>query len=158
LLKLKDRRLLPLTLIAENPTMELNPNHIFDGNSKIVDLSKMNIELKKLISLLLLYYIYNNPQECLLVLEESQNIITPRRPEAPPSIGEMMIAEMRRFGIGIILIAHNPNDLPSSIINDAYAIISLSKKSMPFKIDDVKLMKKNKLLFYENGAKIKALR
>jgi len=31
------------------------------------------------------------------------------------------------------------NDLPSSIINDAYAIISLSKKSHPFRIEDEKL-------------------
>jgi DNA helicase HerA-like ATPase len=145
-------------LIAEKPLMELNAHLIFDGSSKIVDLSKMNIELKKLISLILLYYLYNNPSECLLIIEEAQNIITPRRPEAPPSIGEMMIAEMRRFGIGIILIAHNPNDLPYSILNDAYAIISLSKKSMPFRVEDEKLQKKSKLLFYENGAKIKVIR
>jgi hypothetical protein len=158
MLKLKDRRLLPLTLIAEKPLMELNAHLIFDGTSKAIDLSKLNVELRKLISLILLYYLYNNPTPCILVLEESQNIITPRRPEAPPSIGEMMTAEMRRFSIGIILIAHNPNDLPSSIINDAYAIISLSKKSMPFRIEDQKLAKKNKLLFYENGSKVKALR
>jgi len=80
--KLKDRRLLPLTLIGENPKMELNSHILFDGTSKSIDLSKMNVELKKLISLILLYYLYNNPQQCLLVLEEAQNIITPRRPEA----------------------------------------------------------------------------
>jgi DNA helicase HerA-like ATPase len=154
----QDRRLLPLTLISENPTMELNAHLIFDGTSKAIDLSKLNVELRKLISLILLYYLYNNPTPCILVLEEAQNIVVPRRVEQSPSIAEMMIAEMRRFNIGIILIAHNPNDLPSSIINDAYAIISLSKKSMPFRVEDEKLAKKNKLLFYENGAKVKALR
>jgi len=154
----KDRRLLPLTLISENPIMELNPAHVFDSSSKIIDLSKLNIELKKLISLVLLHYLYNNPKECLLIIEEAQNIVVPRRLEQPPSIAEMIVAEMRRFGIGVILICHHYNDLPSLIINDAYAIISLSKKSHPFKVENQKLAKKNKLLFYENGSKVKALR
>jgi ABC-type uncharacterized transport system ATPase subunit len=158
MLKLKDRRLLPLTLIAENPTMELNPNHIFDGTSKAIDLSKMNVELRKLISLILLHYLYNNPQECLLIIEESQNIITPRRIEEPPSIAEMTVAELRRHNVGVILIAHHYNDLPNAILNDVYAIISLSKKSHPFRVEDEKLQNKSKLLFYENASKIKALR
>jgi len=156
--KLKDRRLLPLTLIGENPKMELNSHILFDGTSKSIDLSKMNVELRKLISLILLYYLYNNPTPCILVLEEAQNIVVPRRVEQPPSIAEMMIAELRRYDIGIIMIAHHPSDLPNSILNDAYAIISLSKKSHPFRIEDEKLQKKNKLLFYENGAKIKVIR
>jgi ABC-type uncharacterized transport system ATPase subunit len=154
----KDRRLLPLTLISENPTMELNPNHIFDGTSKAIDLSKMNVELRKLISLILLHYLYNNPQECLLIIEEAQNIITPRRIEEPPSIAEMIVAELRRHNVGVILIAHHYNDLPNAILNDAYAIVSLSKKSHPFRIEDEKLQNKSKLLFYENGSKVKALR
>ncbi|MEM2179092.1 MAG: hypothetical protein QW272_09770 [Candidatus Methanomethylicaceae archaeon] len=157
MLKLQERRLLPLTLISENPKIELNPAHIFDGSSKAIDLSKLNPELRKLISLILLHYLYNNPNECLLVIEEAQNIITPRRIEEPPSIAEMIVAELRRHNVGVIMIAHNPDDLPRSIINDAYAIVSLSKKSMPFKVEDKKLQKKNKLLFY-NGAKVKALR
>ncbi|MEO0153685.1 MAG: hypothetical protein ABIL24_08325 [candidate division WOR-3 bacterium] len=157
MLKLQERRLLPLTLVGERATMELNPSHIFDGESKTIDLSKLNVELKKLISLILLHYLYSNPQPCMLVIEEAQNIIIPRRLEQPPSIAEMIVAELRRFGVGVILVAHNPNDLPFSIINDVYAIISLSKKSIPFKVDE-KLVKKTKLLFYENGSKVKALR
>jgi hypothetical protein len=140
--------------------MELNAHLIFDGTSKAIDLSKMNVELRKLISLILLYYLYNNPSECLLVIEEAQNIITPRRIEEPPSIAEMIVAELRRFNVGIILIAHHYKDLPEAILNDAYAIVSLSKKSHPlgfFPIDE-KLRNKSKLLFYENGSKIKALR
>jgi hypothetical protein len=158
--KLKDRRLLPLTLIGENPTMELNAHLIFDETSKSIDLSKMNVELRKLISLILLYYLYNNPSECLLVIEEAQNIIVPRRAEQPPSIAEMIVAELRRFNVGIILIAHHYNDLPNAILNDAYAIISLSKKSHPLAYSsiDEKLRNKSKLLFYENGAKIKVIR
>jgi hypothetical protein len=138
--------------------MELNSHILFDGNSKIIDLSKMNAELRKLISLILLHYLYNNPKECLLILEEAQNIIIPRRAEQPPSIAEMIVAELRRFNVGIILIAHHYNDLPNAILNDAYAIVSLSKKSHPFRIEEEKLQKKTKLLFYENGSKIKALR
>jgi len=158
--KLKDRRLLPLTLIAEKPLMELNAHLIFDGASKAIDLSKMNIELKKLISLILLYYLYDNPQQCLLIIEESQNIITPRRIEEPPSIAEMIVAELRRHNVGVILIAHHYKDLPEAILNDAYAIVSLSKKSHPLAYSsiDEKLRNKSKLLFYENGSKIKALR
>jgi hypothetical protein len=156
----QDRRLLPLTLISENPTMELNAHLIFDGTSKAIDLSKMNVELRKLISLILLYYLYNNPTPCILVLEEAQNIVVPRRAEQPPSIAEMIVAELRRYNVGIIMIAHHPSDLPSSILNDAYAIVSLSKKSHPLAYSsiDEKLRNKSKLLFYENGSKIKALR
>ena len=145
-------------MISENPKIELNPAHVFDGSSKAIDLSKMNAELRKLISLILLHYLYNNPQECLLIIEEAQNIITPRRIEEPPSIAEMIVAELRRHNVGVIMIAHHPNDLPISIINDAYAIVSLSKKSIPFRIEDEKMLKKSKLLFYENGAKVKAIR
>lgn len=145
-------------MISENPKIELNPAHVFDGSSKIIDLSKMNAELRKLISLILLHYLYNNPAECIIVLEEAQNIIIPRGLTEKPSIAEMIVAELRRHNVACILIAHHYNDLPLSIINDAYAIISLSKKSSPFRVDDQKLQKKSKLLFYENGAKVKALR
>lgn len=53
------------------------------------------------------------------IIEEARNIIPARRPEDPSSIGERMIAELRKFGEGLVIIAQFPTQISYEILKNA---------------------------------------
>lgn len=54
----------------------------------------------------------------VLIIEEAQNIIPPRRPEAPRTVGERIIGELRKFGEGVVVISQFPSSISHEVIKN----------------------------------------
>ena len=67
----------------------------------------------------------------LLILEEGQNYIRPRRPERVPGIGERIVNELRAYGVGALIISPDPTQLPYHMARDAGAVISIGYQGLP---------------------------
>jgi DNA polymerase III delta prime subunit len=67
----------------------------------------------------------------LLVLEEAQNYIRPRRPEKTPSIGERIVNELRAYGVGALIISPDPGQLPYHMARDTGAVVSIGYQGLP---------------------------
>lgn len=62
--------------------------------------------------------------EHLTVVEEARNIAPARRDEDPPSVGERIVSELRKFGESMVFVAQFPTQLASEIIkNSAVRIV-----------------------------------
>lgn len=57
--------------------------------------------------------------EHLTLVEEARNIAPARRPEDPPSVGERMISELRKFGEAMVFIAQFPSHVAPEIIKNS---------------------------------------
>lgn len=57
--------------------------------------------------------------EHLTVVEEAKNIAPARRPEDPPSVGERMISELRKFGEGMLFVAQFPTQVASELVKNS---------------------------------------
>jgi len=57
--------------------------------------------------------------EHLTVVEEARNVAPARRPEDPPSVGERMISELRKFGEGLLFVAQFPTQVASEVIKNS---------------------------------------
>jgi hypothetical protein len=115
------------------------------GSRRVViyDLSDIpTYQLKCLYAEIILWRLYNSMKssrspakkpklEKLLVAEESQNYVRPRRAERAPSIGERVINELRAYGCGVLMICPDPTQLPSHMARDAGAVISIGYQGLP---------------------------
>jgi len=115
------------------------------GSSKVTiyDLSTLpTYQLRCLYAQIILWRIYNNVRSScrpagkprlskLLVLEESQNYIKPRRPERMPNIGERIVNELRGYGVGALIISPDPTQLPYHMARDSGAAISIGYQGLP---------------------------
>jgi hypothetical protein len=54
----------------------------------------------------------------LTVIEEARNVAPARRPEDPPSVGERMISELRKFGEAMMFVAQFPSHVAPEIIKN----------------------------------------
>lgn len=54
----------------------------------------------------------------LLIIEEAQNIIPPRKPESPRTVGERILSELRKFGEGVIVISQFPSSISREVIKN----------------------------------------
>jgi len=72
----------------------------------------------------------------LTVIEEARNVAPARRPEDPPSVGERMISELRKFGEAMMFVAQFPTHVASEIIKNAGTKI-IHRVTWP---DDVELI------------------
>ncbi len=59
--------------------------------------------------------------EHLTVVEEARNVAPARRPEDPPSVGERMISELRKFGEAMLFVAQFPTQVASEMIKNSGA-------------------------------------
>lgn len=59
----------------------------------------------------------------LTVIEEARNVAPFRRPEDPPSVGERMISELRKFGEAMMFVAQFPSHLAPEIVKNTGAKI-----------------------------------
>lgn len=148
-----ERRLLPLTLVNTEAMPSISVSELFSG-SKAFDLSELPHEARKLCGLILLHHIYDNPKHCVLVLEESQHFVSPHRPEEPLTIGELMVGELRRHGVAILLIAHVPSQLPSTLLTDAFSVLCLSPRCVPFFVTRDRLERGRRFLFFGDRLKV----
>jgi hypothetical protein len=53
------------------------------------------------------------------VIEEARNIAPARRPEDPPSVGERMISELRKFGEAMMFVAQFPSQIASEVVKNS---------------------------------------
>ncbi|MEM2692393.1 MAG: DUF87 domain-containing protein [Nitrososphaerota archaeon] len=108
---------------------------------KIYDLSPLrSVYLKSMYALRVLTAIYKESiaestestgLKMLVICEESQNIIHPRREWEPPGVGERIVYELRSAGVGVVLICPDPELLPPSITLDVGTIISTTADTLP---------------------------
>jgi len=136
------RRLLPLVLDERRSAKNLK------GSDKVViyDLSELPThQLRALYAEIILWRLYNEARrngstlqlKKLIIAEESQNYVRPRRPEQPPSIGERIVNELRAYGYGCLLISPDPYQLPLHMSRDVAAVISIGYQALPEVILDV---------------------
>jgi DNA helicase HerA-like ATPase len=57
--------------------------------------------------------------EHLLVIEEARNIAPARREEDPPTVGERMVSELRKFGEAMVFVAQFPTQVASEVIKNS---------------------------------------
>jgi hypothetical protein len=57
--------------------------------------------------------------EHLMMIEEARNIAPVRREEDPPSVGERMISELRKFGESMLFIAQFPSQVASEVVKNS---------------------------------------
>jgi uncharacterized protein len=72
----------------------------------------------------------------LTVVEEARNVAPARRVEDPPSVGERMISELRKFGEGMMFVAQFPSHIASEVVKNAGTKV-VHRLAWP---DDVTLM------------------
>jgi len=115
------------------------------GSSKVIiyDLSSLTTyQLRCLYAEIILWRIYNEARakrapakrpklERLLILEEAQNYIRPRRPERAPGIGERIVNELRAYCVGALVISPDPTQLPYHMARDAGAVVSIGYQALP---------------------------
>jgi hypothetical protein len=133
------RRLYLLALDEKRPaTNTLGSNMV-----TVYDLSVLpTYQLRCLYAQIILWRLYNairasgkplrKPKLArLLILEEAQNYIRPRRPERTPSIGERIVNELRGYGCGAVVICPDPTQLPFHMARDAGAVVSIGYQGLP---------------------------
>ncbi len=57
--------------------------------------------------------------EHLMVIEEARNMAPARRAEDPPSVGERMISELRKFGESMLFVAQFPTQVASEVVKNS---------------------------------------
>jgi hypothetical protein len=121
------------------------------GSRRVViyDLSDIpTYQLKCLYAEIILWRLYNSMKssrspakkpklEKLLVAEESQNYVRPRRAERAPSIGERVINELRAYGCGVLMICPDPMQTPLHMVHDCGAIVSIGYQALPEVISEL---------------------
>ncbi|MBI3840618.1 MAG: ATP-binding protein, partial [Thaumarchaeota archaeon] len=57
--------------------------------------------------------------EHLTVVEEARNVAPTRRSEDPPSVGERMISELRKFGEAMLFVAQFPSQIATEVVKNS---------------------------------------
>lgn len=127
------RRLKPLSegRLGLMLSKDIDFEKILSGNF-IIDLSVFkSIYLRKLVALIILKTLYNylmrkGPSYStrhITIIEEASNIIPPRRLEDPPSVGERMYIELRKYGEILISIAQSPELIAPTVLENTHTFI-----------------------------------
>ena len=127
------RRLKPLSegRLGSMLSKDINFEKILSGNF-IIDLSVFkSIYLRKLVSLIILKTMYNYLMQKgpsygtrhVTIIEEASNIIPPRRLEDPPSVGERMYIELRKYGEVLVSIAQSPELIAPTVLENTHTFI-----------------------------------
>jgi hypothetical protein len=118
---------------AENEINKMSPVIVFD-------LSHLpSIYLKNLYTIYVIWKTYKefgssggaDSLKLLLVAEEAQNYVRPRRVEELPSVAERLVYELRAFGVGVVLVCPDPELIPTPVLKDVGTIIATSPDSLP---------------------------
>ncbi|MEM4700427.1 MAG: DUF87 domain-containing protein [Candidatus Nezhaarchaeales archaeon] len=97
------------------------------SNKTVMNLSDLPYEARRLAINVLLRLTYNVAPKVgggVLVIEEAENLIPARRPESPPSSGEIILSELRKWGFSVIAVAQLPSQVSvNSFRNCEYILI-----------------------------------
>lgn len=125
-----------------------------------------SIYSRKLYTLLLLKIFYDilsrksitRELNYVILIEEAQNIIPYRRIDKPPTIGERLFAELRKYGVCLIAIAQFPTNIALDVIKNSRIIIlhqmPLKETNLlldPGKISDISMLPKGVAYIIEDG-------
>jgi energy-coupling factor transporter ATP-binding protein EcfA2 len=110
-----------------------------DPHIVIYDLGGLtSVYLKTLYSNYVLSKVYREAMKsrggelrALLIAEEAQNYVHPRRPNELPSLAERLIYELRAFGVGVVLVCPDSELLPQPVLKDVAVIVSMSADTLP---------------------------
>lgn len=112
--------------------VSLDLSHVRDVNSRAI---LANLLLKSIYD----YAVHRGEQAALrhvLIVEEAQNILPPRRAEMPQSVGERILAEVRKYGEGVVIVSQFPSAVSLDVIkNTSIRIIHAVRAG-----DDVKVL------------------
>jgi len=102
--------------------------NLFSGSLTVddvdtIDLSGLTFDAKRLATNVILRLIYNNPTKQLLVIEEAQNVLLPRRLDQPPTSCEIIIDEVRKHGVRVLAVAQIPSLVSTTYRNAEYIIL-----------------------------------
>ncbi len=102
--------------------------NLFSGSLTVddvdtIDLSGLTFDAKRLVANVILRLIYNNPTKQLLVIEEAQNVLLPRRLDQPPTSCEIIIDEVRKRGVRVLAVAQIPSLVSTTYRNAEYIIL-----------------------------------
>jgi len=94
--------------------VSLDFSHLKDVNSRGI--------LANLILKVIYDYAINRGEQArlkhALFIEEAQNVLPPRRMDAPQSIGERILAEVRKYGEGVVIISQFPSAVSFDVIKN----------------------------------------
>ncbi len=108
-----------------------------------IDLSSLkDVNSRSIFANLLLKLLYDRAVgrsithlEHVTFIDEAQNVIPPRRPEEPRSIGERIIAELRKYGEGVVVITQFPSSISLEVLkNSAIRVIHSIRSGEDLKI------------------------
>lgn len=104
---------------------------LFAGSTSLASAARVNLAhltydgkvLTLNVALRVVYNIARRGQlrDKVLVIEEAQNVI-PKRGEGPPTSGELLLQEMRKYGVSVVLSAQLPSTL-SEYFRDAEYVV-----------------------------------
>lgn len=112
--------------LAVNGPDSLSRHELFRGMvsldlSHLKDVTSRAILANLLLKVIYDYAIQRGEQDSLrhvLFVEEAQNILPPRRVEAPQSIGERILAEVRKYGEGVVIISQFPSAVSFDVVKN----------------------------------------
>ena len=123
------RRLVPLTEGQVGRALNGPSSHTVDellDKVLAIELGQIrDIQTRSIFVDILLKIIYEyrvskrGKMEHLIVVEEARNIAPARREEDPPSVGERMISELRKFGEAIVFVAQFPTQVAAEVIKNS---------------------------------------
>jgi hypothetical protein len=123
------RRLVPLTQGQPGKALSGSGPLRLDellGTTVCVELGHMrDIQSRGVFSDVLLKMIYEEKVrrkgnlDHLTVVEEARNVAPARRPEDPPTVGERMVSELRKFGEAMLFVAQFPTHIASEIVKNS---------------------------------------
>ncbi|MGA2665233.1 MAG: ATP-binding protein [Nitrososphaerales archaeon] len=123
------RRLMPLTVGQVGKALDGPSSHSVDellDKVICVELGQLrDIQTRSVFVDILMKIIYEyrinkrGKMEHLLVVEEAKNVAPARRVEDPPSVGERMISELRKFNEAMVFVAQFPTQVASEVIKNS---------------------------------------
>jgi len=108
-----------------------------------IDLSSLkDVNSRSIFANMLLKLIYDRAVERAMThlehvtfIDEAQNVIPPRRLEQPRSIGERILAELRKYGEGVVVITQFPSSISLEVLkNSAIRIIHSIRSGEDLKV------------------------
>ncbi len=96
------------------------------GTTVCVELGRMrDVQSRAVFSDVMLKMVYEEKVrrkgalDHLTVVEEARNIAPARRAEDPPSVGERMVSELRKFGEAMIFVAQFPTHVAAEVVKNS---------------------------------------
>jgi len=145
---------------ALNGCSTVNLHELFSG-FKVVDLSGLSdLSARCVVAATILRLAYDfftaaggsEDLRQVIIVEEASNVMPPRRREEPIGVGERVLMELRKFGVGMVILAQSPAAISSEVLkNTSVKIVHALGSS-----EDLRVLPS--LMFAEDEVKQKAMK